>query len=383
MLRLILLFGLCAPCLLAGTLLDLTGDADETAAAAEGETLILRYATDAAVAKTVTHFDAGTPHWIVSIDADKRVLRVQPLTDHGPQAQPRYTEQGAATERPLSDWPSHYAVNLLPLSELAVMPTASADLCRLALWFHSRGDGASAGNRTLAALHEANAAARPAIEAWLREHQFDNAKGKFELVAVWDAEFKRTRNHLMPASRAKEYRTTRDKQADESREQLHKDYANTARPMTLEVLRNRAGQWLEDWPDTAAFKKHESAVRKLRDAIAADITVATAAFDKGEQSAKAARLEKNKAQAAKHWLAAAESHDAARKLDPGNAAYLAAAAEAWLAYGDPEFKGDQWICTRENGIKKALPLYEQLAKLSPDVKGYQQNADLCRRILGK
>lgn len=374
------------PCLSGATLLDLTGDADQATAAANGEKTVLRFAADAATTKTLTHFDSGKPHWILAVDAEKRLLRVQPLADHGVQAMPHYTEQGNSAERSLDDWPSRYTVNLLPLAELAAADTAGVDLCRLALWFHARVDGGIACNRTLAALHAANTASRPAIEGWLREQQFDNTKGKFELVAVWDVEFKRTRNQLMPAPKAKEYRKRRETQADDARKKLFSDYADTGRTVTLEALHHSARVWLEEYPDTASFKGDAAKVRQLSDTIDADHRTAAAAHDKGRLSAASAKEEKangQAAKAAKHWLGAAESHDSARELDPGNAAYLACAAEAWLAYGDPEFKGDQWICTREDGIKKALPLYEQLAKLNPDVKGYQQNADLCRRILGK
>lgn len=336
-----------------------------------------------------THFENGVPYEVRDASpkrkkAELTLRRLQRDVDDAGNA--RYTAVGDDLSKPLSQWPSRYA-----LITFAPENHTDQQVVAFAVWLYQRkspdkGDQLC-GNRALTVVHQRNTEFRPLIEAWVLKHDFEG-KGTLQVGEIWDDEFRKERKVLLTDEAEEKLVKARNAAAQAEYARIHNEYSR-ARTVTLQQLLSALDAWERDFAATEEFTKRRTDAGKLRAALAtaiADATELAASAKTASDEAKEFEGKARKDQSRPKWKEAAELFEKALAIDSASMLLLTQTANAWLKAADPEYfpTEDRWGCTHEDRIKKhAIGWWDKLAALKPDDTATLLNQGLCYQLTGQ
>ncbi|MBK8205954.1 MAG: hypothetical protein IPK87_04065 [Planctomycetes bacterium] len=336
-----------------------------------------------------THFDSGVLYEVRDASAKRKKAE---LTLRGLQrdvddaGNARYTAVGDDLSKPLSQWPSRYA-----LITFAPENHTDQQAVAFAIWLYLRKSPDKkeqlCGNRALTVVHQRNTELRPLIEAWVLQHDFEG-KGTLKVGDIWDDEFRKERRVLITDDAEEKLVKARNTAAQAEFGRINGEYSRE-RTVTLQQLLTALDAWERDFAATEEFAKRRTDAGKLRTALTKAIADANDLASEGKTAGDEAKEFEGKARkdlARPKWKEAAELFERALAIDSASMLLLTQTANAWLKAADPEYfpTEDRWGCTHEDRIKKhAIGWWDKLAALKPDDTATLLNQGLCYQLTGQ
>ncbi|MDC1142165.1 hypothetical protein OAU50_03670 [Planctomycetota bacterium] len=277
-----------------------------------------------------------------------------------------------------SEWPVEHIVETYPVKH-----NDDAAVVGFGMWIYSKKKYNELANRVLTAVAKRTEALRPKIEAYLCEKEkWDDQAGSLIEWNVWDTKFQLERTILIPAAEEEK----RFKARETASEKAFKDILSSRGAYKGRAPRKQSPKkmlvWIEwdikmykkAYASSEFFKleKTQATLELIQDSITDDLALMTDNLKNINDKYKG----KDKPKDLKNRVLELEI---LRKIDPLDINLLSKVANLWYKYANPADHGNG--CDRVEGIKKAIPLYEELLELYPFNTAYLISMGRCYQAM--
>jgi hypothetical protein len=295
-------------------------------------------------------------------DANAREFNVVLLAPDGVDANglPQYTATDKNAWLPWKAWPARYILETYPVET----SNDAADLVAFGAWLYVQKENLLA-NRVLTVAHDASRDLAPLIQAYICE------KEKWELPQdglvewrVWDQQYQKERKTLVTAVERDRLKSEREKEAERAYKELlaaRGDYKGRpprrrgpSRPLIRLDYDFRQYKIAFQNTDFIKQKKIEDELLLVTDSIKDDMAL----LNENKKKAREMPASNDNEQRQK-----AEFLEQILQIDPLDIALRAEVAAAWYEWADVEAHGNS--CARVQGLKNAIPHYEEVLRHYP------------------
>ncbi|MBE7493196.1 MAG: hypothetical protein HS108_15755 [Planctomycetes bacterium] len=280
-------------------------------------------------------------------------------------------------------WPAKYLISTYPVET----NTDDADLVAFGAWLFGEKENDLA-NRVLTVVHSRNKELAPLIEAYIVEKYGWKDPGELQTFNIWDGEFQKERNILVTAADKTARTVAREKAAKAAFDDIvrargaYKGKAPRKPAPTRQLI-------LIEW-EIKQFKIAYASSDFLKDAKNADvlnaimdsITDDKELIKRNTEDARKILQDPKNPNASKDpnlLKKKAEMMEVILQIDPMDTALRAETANAWFLYGAPADHGNG--CERSDGVKKAIPHYQEILKVYPENSAFWLALGRCYQAL--
>lgn len=298
-------------------------------------------------------------------DANNREFRAFLMTQNGVDGNglPIYVVTQKAIWLPWKSWPAKYILETYPVES---NPEAK-DLVAFAVWLYSERENQLA-NRVLTVAHGMDSELAPLIEGYICEKEkWTLPDDGLEEWSAWDMEYQKERKMLVTPEHRTKLQAEREREADRiykelvaSRGDYRGPYERRRRSPTKQLI-------FVEWEikqfklafggsDLLKDEKKQEELQTILDSITDDRAHIDAERKKLREIDTTGKPNDQERKA--------QAYEGLLRLDPMDVSLRAEVAQAWFVWANP----DQWgnSCDRVQGLKNAIPHYEEILKVYPN-----------------